>query len=146
MTREWNRGEYLISDDRQRLDLDVIHAFLTSSYWAQGRTRERVALSIEHSLPLGLYCREVQVGFARVLTDYVTLAFLADVFVLEAYRGQGLGDWLVRVATSLAELKSVRRWHLGTQDAHDLYRKFGFEEPAVGRYLDRINPSSDEHK
>jgi GNAT superfamily N-acetyltransferase len=100
MIREWTRGEYTISIDR-RLDIDVIHGFLVRSYWAQDRTRERVVQSIEHSLPFGLYHHEKQVGFARVLTDYVVLAFLADVFVLEAPRGKGLGSWMVEVITTL---------------------------------------------
>ena len=91
MTREWTRGEYTISTDPSRLDLDVVHGFLVGSYWAEGRTRARVEQSIEHSLPFGLYRGKEQVGFARVVTDYVVLAFLADVFVLEPHRGKGLG-------------------------------------------------------
>src|SRR5205823_5869774 len=97
MVHEWTRGEYTISTDRSRLDLDVIHGFLTRSYWAAGRSRDRVALTIEQSLPFGLYHREAQVGFARVVTDHVVIAFLADVFVLEPHRGKGLGAWLVEV-------------------------------------------------
>ncbi len=144
MTREWTRGEYTISTDRQRLDLDVIHGFLAASYWAEGRTPDRVAQSIEHSLPFGLYHRQAQVGFARVLTDYVVLAFLADVFVLEAHRGRGLGAWLVEVVTSLPELRSVRRWLLGTRDAHALYRRFGFGDPAPGVLMERVDLDSDK--
>lgn len=122
----WTRGEYTISTDRSRLDLDVIHGYLDRSYWASGRSRELVARSIEASLPFGLYHRQTQVGFARVITDHVVLAFLADVFVLEEHRGQGVGTWLVQVVTSVPELQSVKRWLLGTRDAHGLYRKFGF--------------------
>jgi GNAT superfamily N-acetyltransferase len=143
MVCEWKRGEYTISTDRQRLDLDVIHGYLGCSYWATGRSRERVAESIARSLVFGLYHCDSQVGFARVLTDYVALAFLADVFVLESHRGKGLGGWLVEVATSLPELRSVKRWHLGTRDAQGLYRKFGFGEPAPGVYMDRINLEGD---
>jgi GNAT superfamily N-acetyltransferase len=141
--QEWTRGAYTISTDRQRLDLEVIHGFLARSYWAQGRSRQRVALAIERSLPLGLYHGEAQVGFARVLTDFVVLAFLADVFVLEAHRGQGLGAWLVEVATGLPALASVRRWLLGTRDAHGLYRRFGFGEPAAGVLMERLDLDSD---
>src|SRR5262245_57650635 len=130
--QEWTRGEFVISTDRQRLDLGVIHGFLTRSYWAEGRSRERVAMAIEHSLPFGLYHLYSQIGFARVVTDHVVIAFLADVFILEAYRGRGLGGWLVEVITSLPELRSIRRWLLGTRDAHGLYRKFSFREPAAG--------------
>jgi len=143
MIQEWTRGEYTISTDRRRLDLGVIHRFLASSYWAQGRARKRVMKSIEQSLPFGLYHREAQVGFARVLTDYVVLAFLADVFVLEAHRGKGLGAWLVEVVTSHPELQRIRRWLLGTRDAHELYRKFGFVEPERGVLMERLNLDSD---
>jgi len=143
MTREWTNGEYTISTDRRRLDLDVIHRFLASSYWAQGRALERVVKSIEQSLPFGLYHGEVQVGFARVLTDYVVVAYLADVFVLEAHRGKGLGAWLVGVVTSHPELRQVRRWLLGTRDAHELYRKFGFAEPKPGVLMERLDLDSD---
>ena len=141
--REWTRGEYTISTDPARLDLDVIHGFLVRSYWAQGRTRERVARSIAASLPFGLYHGDQQVGFARVLSDFVVLAFLADVFVLEAHRGKGLGVWLVEVVTTLPELRQVRRWLLGTRDAHGLYRQFGFVEPAPNILMEKINPESD---
>jgi GNAT superfamily N-acetyltransferase len=143
MVQEWTRGEYTISTDRRRLDLDVIHGFLARSYWAAGRSRERVALAIDHSLPFGLYHREAQVGFARVVTDHVVIAFLADVFVLEEHRGDGLGAWLVEVVTGLPELRSVRRWLLGTRDAHGLYRSFGFGEPTPGVLMERLDPGGD---
>ena len=122
----WTRGEYTISTDRGRLDLAVIHGYLDRSYWAAGRSREQVARSIAESVPFGVYHRETQVGFARVVTDHLTLAFLADVFVLEQHRGRGVGTWLVEVVTSQAEFQGVKRWLLGTRDAHGLYRKFGF--------------------
>lgn len=144
MPHEWTRGDYTISTDRRRLDLDVIHGFLVRSYWAEGRARERVALAIENSLPFGVYHRDAQVGFARVVTDCVVIAFLADVFILEEHRGNGLGGWLVEVVTSLPELQSVRRWLLGTRDAHELYRKFGFGEPAPGILMERLNRESDK--
>ncbi|HTT09024.1 MAG TPA: GNAT family N-acetyltransferase [Gammaproteobacteria bacterium] len=143
MIREWTRGEYTISSDRQRLNIDVIHGFLVDTYWAQDRTRERVMQSIEHSLPFGLYHRGAQVGFARVLTDYVVLAFLADVFVLDPHRGRGLGSWLVEVITTLPELRQIRRWLLGTRDAHELYRKFGFAEPRQNVLMERVDVHSD---
>ncbi len=143
MVHEWRRDEYTISTDRKLLDLDAIHAYLECSYWAKGRSRARVEQSIEQSLPFGLYHNKRQVGFARVLTDFVTLAFLADVFVLDSHRGKGLGAWLVEVVTSLPELRSIRRWHLATRDAHGLYRKFGFGEPAPGVYMDRVNLEGD---
>jgi GNAT superfamily N-acetyltransferase len=140
---EWQRGEYTISTDRGRLDLDVIHGFLSRSYWAPGRSRARVLQSIEQSLPFGLYHGDQQVGFARVVTDQVVLAFLADVFVLQAHRGQGLGEWLVQTIVGFPALGSVRRWLLGTRDAHGLYRKFGFQEPTPGVLMERVDPESD---
>ncbi|MDQ6769886.1 MAG: GNAT family N-acetyltransferase [Gemmatimonadota bacterium] len=143
MIHEWTRGEYTISSDRERLDIDVIHGFLARSYWAKDRTRERVIESIEHSLPFGLYHRDEQVGFARVLTDYVVLAFLADVFVLEAHRGKGLGSWLVEAITTVPELGHIRRWLLGTRDAHELYRRFGFVEPKPNVLMEKLDPESD---
>jgi GNAT superfamily N-acetyltransferase len=140
MTHEWTQGKYTISTDRARLDLDVIHAFLSGfSYWAQGRTGERVEQSIAASLPFGLYHGTDQVGFARVLTDYVTLGYMADVFVLDAHRGKGLGKWLLEVVTGMPDLQGVRRWLLATRDAHELYRKFGFNDVAAGFMMDRID-------
>lgn len=143
VVREWSRGEFTISMDRTRVDLGVVHGFLTRSYWGLGRSRERVARAIEHSVPFGLYRGAEQIGFARVLTDYVTFALLADVFVLESYRGRGLGRWLVETVTSHSEFSAVRRFHLGTADAHGLYRKFGFAEPHPGQFLDRLNPDCE---
>ena len=143
MTHEWTRGDYAISTDSHRLDLDVIHGFLTRSYWAEGRSRERVALSIAHSLPFGLYHPTGQVGFARVVTDHVVIAYLADVFVLEPHRGRGLAKWLVGTVLDVPEIRRMRRWILGTRDAHGLYRRFGFEEPAPGVLMERFDPASD---
>jgi len=143
MTHEWTRGEYTITTDPSRLDLDVIHGFLTHSYWAAGRSRERVALSLQHSLPFGLYHRGGQVGFARVVTDYVVVAYLSDVFVLEAHRGRGLGVWLVECTLAVPELRHLRRWILGTRDAHGLYRRFGFVEPDPGVLMEKMDAESD---
>jgi GNAT superfamily N-acetyltransferase len=126
---EWRRGDYTISTDRARLDVAAIHEFLsTKSYWAQGRDFETVRRAVENSLPFGVYHGGRQVGFARVVTDYATFAWLADVFVLDEFRGEGLGKWLVEVILSHPELQNFRRWILGTRDAHELYRRFGFRE------------------
>lgn len=129
MTGEWTKDEYVISCDRARLDLDVIHEFLSlESYWARGRSRERTERSVENSLAFGLYKDGAQVGFARVVTDYATFAWLADVFVLDSERGRGLGVWLVETIMSHPQLEGMRRWLLATRDAHELYRRFGFRE------------------
>ncbi len=143
MIREWTRDEYTISTDPARLDLDVVHGFLTRSYWAAGRSRERVARALAGSLPFGLHHPSGQVGFARVVTDHVVIAYLADVFVLEPHRGKGLGTWLVEVVTGDPELRRIRRWILGTRDAHELYRRFGFAEPRPGVLMERLDPDTD---
>ena len=142
MTREWRRGEYLISTDRSLLDPQVIHGYLSTSYWAAGVPEEVVGRSIENSLNFGVYKGEEQVGFARVVTDHATFSYLADVFVLEAHRGQGLGKWLVEVVLSHPDLQGLRRWMLATRDAHDLYRRYAFTElarPAI--FMERRDAS-----
>ena len=126
---ELHGGDYVVSTDRSLLDVPRVHAFLTRSYWSEGVTLEAVARSIEHSIPFGLYHGGEQVGFARVITDHVTLAYVADVYVEEEHRGKGLGKLLMRAVSEHPELQGLRRWLLGTRDAHGLYRQFGFREP-----------------
>ncbi|HVR70969.1 MAG TPA: pyridoxal 5'-phosphate synthase glutaminase subunit PdxT [Vicinamibacteria bacterium] len=123
-------SEYEISADPTRLDLDVIHGFLTASYWARGIPRDVVERSLRHSLCFGVYHHDRQVGLARVVSDRATYAYLADVFVLEAHRGRGLAQRLLARIKSHPDLQGLRRWSLGTRDAHGLYRRFGFREPA----------------
>lgn len=118
----------MISTNPALLDLDVIHRFLTESYWAAGVPLGVVQRSIEHSLPFGLYKHNRQIGFARVITDYATFAYLADVFVLDEFRGAGLGKWLIEVVMTHPDLAGLRRWMLATLDAHGLYGKSGFTE------------------
>jgi GNAT superfamily N-acetyltransferase len=146
MIHQWQRGDYSVSTDQSRLDLDVVHDYLTnSSYWATGRSLETVRRSIENSLSFGLYEGEKQIGFARVITDYATFAWLADVFVLDSFRGQGLGKWLVEVILSHPELQQFRRWVLATRDAHELYRRFGFTElKRPERWMERHDPRTQE--
>ncbi len=146
MSHEWHRGEFSISTERGRLDLPVIHNFLAKdSYWAQGRGIETVKRSIENSLNFGLYKGGQQIGFARVVTDHATFAWLADVFVLDAYRGRGLGKWLIEVILSHPELQELRRWVLGTKDAHEIYRQFGFSElKQPERWMERPDPRMQE--
>ena len=126
MADEWKQGDYTISTDRARIDLKTVHGFLTESYWAAGVPFEIVKRSIENSLAFGLYKGDRQVGFARVITDYATFAYLADVFILEEFRSRGLGHWLVRTITSHPELQGLRRWMLATRDAHGVYETVGF--------------------
>ena len=144
MTYEVRRGDYLVSDDRNILDIDAIHAFLSQqSYWANGISRERLETAVENSIPLGLFDGEKQIGFARAITDRATFAYLADVYVDEAYRGRGLSKLLIDAVLGHPEVQHLRRWMLGTRDAHDLYRQFGFiplEEPR--RWMELADPEA----
>jgi GNAT superfamily N-acetyltransferase len=134
---EYRRGEFSISTDRERLSLDVVHGFLTSCYWAKGIPREVVARSIAHSLCFGIYEGRAQVGFARVVSDFATMAYLGDVFVLESHRGRGLSKWLLECIVQHPALQNLRRWILLTRDAHELYSKFGFAPlKAPERYME----------
>lgn len=126
MSHEWRDGTCLISDDPARLNLAVIHNFLASCYWAEGIPFDVMRRSIENSLPFGVYDAGNQVGFARVITDYATFAYLGDVFILESHRGRGLSKRLMEVIMIHPKLQGLRRWHLVTRDAHGLYQQFGF--------------------
>ncbi len=134
----WEWGEYTISTERSRLDVDVIHGFLTGSYWAAGIPRVMVERSIEHSLPFGVYHGTRQMGFARVITDYTTFAYIGDVFVIEEYRGRGLSKRLMEAVVNHPDLQGLRRWLLLTRDAHGLYEKVGFTPSRTpGRLMER---------
>lgn len=124
--QEWRRGEYRISTRREELDLAMIAEFLSHAYWAEGIPLETVRRSIEHSLPFGVYRGTEQVGFARVITDYATFAYIGDVFILPEHRGQGLGHWLAQTMVGHPELQGLRRWSLATRDAHAIYASAGF--------------------
>jgi GNAT superfamily N-acetyltransferase len=141
MSHELQHNGYLVSDDPARLDVDAIHAFLSTSYWAQGIPRDLVARSLKNSLCFGAYteARE-QVGLARVVSDHATFAWLADVYVLDAHRGHGLSKALMRAVVSHPRLQGLRRFQLGTRDAHGLYAQFGFAplaEPA--RHMEKLD-------
>jgi GNAT superfamily N-acetyltransferase len=125
--QQWQRSEFLISTDPGLVDVAAVEGFLRQSYWARERPFETIRRSVENSLPFGLYKGGRMVGFARVVTDYATFAWLADVFLDEEFRGLGLGEWLVETALAHEDLRGLRRWMLATRDAHALYRKFGFE-------------------
>ena len=119
--------EVSLSTDPERLDRALIHAYLAAeSYWAAGVTREIVDRSIDHSLPFGLYRSDRQIGFARLVTDHATFGYLADVFVVPAEQGRGLGRWLVAEVMAHPDLQDLRRITLATRDAHELYAEFGF--------------------
>ncbi|MBX6323358.1 MAG: GNAT family N-acetyltransferase [Rhodospirillaceae bacterium] len=129
-----------IDTDRGRLDLGFIHGFLARSHWAAGIPLATLQRAIEHSIPFGLYKDGRQIGFARVVTDHATFAYLADVFVIEEERGKGYGRRLVEAALAHPALQGLRRWLLGTRDAAGLYRKLGFAEaPAGFSFLEKRN-------
>lgn len=143
---EWQFGNYSISTNRRRLDIPLIHGFLTRAYWAEERSEEMVHASIEGSLPFGVYENGVygsgkQVGFARVISDFAIFAHLADVFVLEAYQKGGLGRELVKTILSNEPLRTCS-WTLSTKDAHGLYGRFGFARPEESGWLMRRKPVS----
>ncbi|MGC1962844.1 MAG: GNAT family N-acetyltransferase, partial [Candidatus Sulfotelmatobacter sp.] len=140
---EYRRDEFLISTDRERLSLDVVHGFLTNCYWAKGIPREVVARSIEHALCFGIYDGEgAQVGFARVISDFATIAYVGDVFVVETHRGRGLGKWLMQCIVQHPALQNLRRWILTTRDAHGLYSQFGFAPvKAPERFMELHQPN-----
>jgi N-acetylglutamate synthase-like GNAT family acetyltransferase len=137
-TIEHRRGEFTLSTDPARLDLEMIYKFLTNCYWAKGIPREIVARSIEHSLCFGVYDDSgMQVGFARVISDFATIAYLGDVFVLESHRGRGLSKWMMECVMQHPALQGLRRWILLTRDAHRLYSQFGFTRiEAPERYME----------
>ena len=133
------RDDLEISDARERLDLDVIHGFLTTSYWSTGIRREIVECAVANSLCFGLYKRGAQIGFARFVTDLATFAYLADVFVLPAYRRQGLAAWLVGTALTHPALTGLRRLLLATRDQQKLYARLGFAPLAKPERLMEIH-------
>jgi GNAT superfamily N-acetyltransferase len=127
---EWQRYEFRVSTDPRLLQVAVVHDFLRQTYWAKDISQELVAKALDGSLCFGLYQGEKQIGLARVITDRATFAYLSDVFVLDDYQGQGLGQWLVGCVMAYPELQGLRRIMLSTLDAHELYRKLGFKEVA----------------
>lgn len=121
------RGDFEVSTDKSRLQLDTIHGFLQRSHWAANRPLETIRKSLKHSLCYGVYLGGNQVAFARVVTDYSTFAYLCDVFVDEAYRGLGLSKWMMEAMLARADLQGLRRFLLATKDAHSLYARYGFQ-------------------
>ncbi len=124
---EWTKDDFIITTDKTKIDIAYVHRFLSYSYWAEGIPVETVERSIEGSLCFSVVYLNHQVGFARVITDEATFAYLADVFIDENFRGKGLGKWLVQTILSYPGLQGLRRFMLATKDAHDLYKQFGFE-------------------
>jgi GNAT superfamily N-acetyltransferase len=123
---EVQKEQFLISTDKEKLDIQSIADMLSRSYWARGRTRAQLELALDRSLVFGLYENNRQIGLARVISDFSIFAYLCDVIVHEDYRGRGLGTWLVQIVMAYPDLQGLRRWILATRDTHELYRKFGW--------------------
>ena len=143
---EWRREGFVLSDDPARVDLDVVHGFLASCYWAQGIPREVVERSVRGALNFSLWTEPGfagprQIGFARVVSDLATVAYVGDVFVLEEFRGRGLSKWMMQVVVEHPRLQGLRRWILLTRDAHRLYESVGFRSLAAPeRWMERWDP------
>lgn len=138
----WVNGTFTVTCDPAKMNRAAIADFLASSYWAKGIPAATVEKSLAHSLCFALLDGDRLAGFARVISDHATIAYLGDVFVLPAYRGRGLSKWLMECIISHPELQGLRRWILATQDAHDLYEKFGFtplKRPEI--FMERHNPN-----
>ena len=135
---------FLISTARSRLDLDAIHDFLSKeSYWAQNRTRTQTQKAIDNSICFGVYYGDRQVGFARVVSDQATFAYVGDVYIIEEFRGKGLSKWLMQVIVEHPDLQGLRRWVLATRDAHGLYKQFEFDELRhPTRWMERTAPDA----
>ena len=132
---------FTISTEKDKLDIDLIHSFLNRTYWAEGISKEIIRRSIEGSLCFGVFENDKQVGFARMITDKATFAYLADVFIIEEYRGRGLSKWLMEVIMSHSDLQGLRRMILATKDAHGLYTQFGFTPLInVDRWMHILDP------
>ncbi|MDM7922843.1 MAG: GNAT family N-acetyltransferase [Pyrinomonadaceae bacterium] len=141
---ELKRGDLVISTDKRLLDVGAIHRFLVEeSYWARERSEEQTRTAIENSICFGLYHGGKQIGFARVVSDRATFAYLGDVFVLNDYRGQGLSKWLMQVIVEHPELQGLRRWILATRDAHGLYEQFEFASLRFPeRWMEKTAPNA----
>ena len=136
------KGDYLISTDKSKIDLNTVHDFLAHSYWSENISKDLVQKSIDNSLCFAVYHGENLVGFARVISDFVTFAYLADVFILPGQRGKGLSKWLMKVIMDYPDLQGLRRFTLATRDAHGLYAQFGFtslDKPE--RWMHRHDPN-----
>jgi len=145
MAEEWRRGEFVVSTDPSRLDVPAIHRWLSEeSYWARGVPLDVVRRGIEGSLNFGLYGEDGRtIGLVRIISDYATFAYVCDVFVLDEYRGRGLGVWLMECVAAHSRLQGLRRWMLGTKDAHGLYQKTGFTLPASPeRWMEKVDPDA----
>jgi GNAT superfamily N-acetyltransferase len=146
---EWREGEYVVSDERERVDVTAVHTYLTRSYWAEGIPLETVRRSVDHALNVNLWhapqgldgVGAAQVGFTRVITDFATFGYVGDVYVLEGHRGHGLSKWMMRIVSEHPRLQGFRRWSLLTRDARRLYTQFGFAPlKSPDRWMEKWDP------
>lgn len=119
--------EIIINTEKEQLDLNFIHHFISNAYWAKNRTLEDMKTCIDHSLNFGVYCHDKQIGYARIVTDYAQFAYLMDLFIDEAYRSHGYSKKLMQYIMNMDSLRNIKVWRLATDDAHLLYEKFGFK-------------------
>ena len=137
----WSKADYSITTDKAKIDIDYTHQFLSQTYWAEGIPREVVESSIHGSLCFAVFHQTQQVGFARVISDEATFAYLADVFIDPDYRGKGLSKWLMKIIMAYPTLQGLRRFLLATRDAHGLYEQFGFTPiPSVDPWMQVHKP------
>ena len=139
---QWKKDNFTITCDSSKLDIDVIYEFISQSYWSKGIPRATLEKSVNASLCFALLENKKQIGFARVISDFATIAYLGDVFILEQFRGQGLSKWLLECVNSHPDLQGLRRWILATADAHGLYQRYGFtplKNPTM--FMERHNPN-----
>ncbi len=132
----WERGDFLITSDQNRVDIDALHAMLSQTYWAKDRSRDAVAKSVENSLSFSVFKGDEQIGFVRAITDGITYAVILDMIIREDFRGQGLGKWLVQCIDEHPEIVPLRQV-LWTIDADDFYRQGGFEEMSKLKFMAR---------
>ncbi|WP_109302413.1 GNAT family N-acetyltransferase [Aquimarina sp. AU474] len=136
--------DVIVSTDPEKLDIDFIHSFLTTSYWAKGRTKKEVIITIQNCVNFGVYLDGNQIGFARVLTDYTVFGYLMDVFITEEHRGKGYSKLLMQTITNDPRLQQIKRWMLITKDAHNLYKQFDFkkvENPSI--IMEKLTKTSE---
>ena len=140
----WQKDKFTITTNRDDLQLDAILDYLVNqSYWAKDRTREQLETVINNSLCFGVYKDDEQVGFARVVTDFATFAYLGDVYILDEFQGSGLGKWLMEVIVEHPDLQGFRRWVLATRDAHGLYEQYGFTKlKHPKRWMEKAAPNA----
>lgn len=137
---EYKKNDFYITTDFKKLNIDKVCELLSKSYWASSRPKGVIIKSLENSLCFSLFCKDTQIGLVRLITDYATFAYLCDVIIDENYRGNGIGTWFLECVLKHPELEDLRRWVLATKDAHEFYKKFGFDKfSAPERFMEIFN-------